>query len=245
MKVVVIIQARMGSTRLPGKILMPFAGKPDIEHVVERALKIPRVNSVVVATTVEPEDDPLVKFLEEKAWPYFRGSENDVLERYYHAAVENQADVIVRITSDCPMISPGLSGKVISEFINSQERWDYCSNVPDEHRTFPRGLDTEVFSFVALERSFKEAVNFSDREHVTPYIRRETPKDRMGEIISKIDYSKHRWTLDTPEDYQLLSLLIEHLYPQNPNYEWEDAIALIERHPEWAQINAHIEQKKV
>lgn len=244
MKKIAIIQARMGSTRLPGKVLKTLAGKPVLEHVIERASRIEGIDGVVIATTTDHEDDVLVQFVQNTSAKVFRGSENDVLSRYYLAAKENNADVIMRITSDCPMISPKVSGEVLSLFLKNSSHWEYASNVPDDHRSFPRGLDTEVFSFSALERANSEARLQPDREHVTPFIRRETPSNKMGELLNNKDFSQHRWTLDTEEDYELLSKLVGSLYPESPQYEWEDALSLLERHPEWSSINAHIEQKK-
>lgn len=234
----------MGSTRLPGKVLKTLAGKAVLEHVIERASRIEGIDRVVIATTTGREDDALVQFVQNTPAGVFRGSEDDVLSRYYLAAKENKADVIMRITSDCPMISPKVSGEVLSLFLKNISNWDYASNVPDHHRSFPRGLDTEVFSFAALERANAEATAQPDREHVTPFIRRETPADKMGELLNDQDFSQYRWTLDTDEDYELLSNLVDCLYPENPQYEWEDALSLLEKHPEWSSINAHIDQKK-
>lgn len=241
MKIVAIIQARMGSTRLPGKVMKPLVGKPMIYHVVERMRRVASVDEVVVATSVLPAEAPLIAYLESQGIPVFRGDEQDVLARYYEAAKACEADVIVRITADCPLISPTVTGKVISAFLDSAGQCDYVSNALV--RTFPRGLDTEVFSFGALEKAFREATAPSDREHVTSYISRQPDVFRLQGITSDEDNSYLRWTVDEEADLQLVRRIYEALYLTKQVFEYEDVLALLTQRPELSAINRHIRQK--
>ncbi len=171
MKVVAIIQARMGSTRLPGKVLQDLAGEPMLARVVNRAWQAELLDDVVVATTTQSTDDAIAHLCAEHDWLCFRGSEEDVLDRYYRSALAHQADVIVRITSDCPLIEPEIIDRVAQEFLERQPEIDYAYNGLSR-RTFPRGLDTEVMRFDVLKRAWHEDLNSTWREHVTPYIYR-------------------------------------------------------------------------
>src|SRR5262249_12160461 len=171
MRTVAIVQARMGSSRLPGKVLQDLGGEPMLARVLSRLGRSRTLDEVVVATTTEPADDILERFCQERGRPCFRGSEHDVLDRYYKAATAERAAVVVRITSDCPLIEPAIVDRVVAEFQERQPGIDYASNVLPR-RTYPRGLDTEVMSFAALDRAWHEDHVPASREHVTPYIYR-------------------------------------------------------------------------
>ncbi|OMP65793.1 cytidylyltransferase domain-containing protein [Domibacillus epiphyticus] len=243
MKVAAIIQARMGSTRLPGKILKKVNGKTLLEYQIERIRKAGTIDQIIIATTVKGSDQPIVDFCREKGISYYQGSEQDVLSRYVETAKEFSADVIVRLTSDCPIIDPQVVDQTVGYFLAHQELFDYVSNTIK--RTFPRGMDTEVFSYHALQRAHQEAVLERDREHVTAYIYTNPDRFRIQGIENKNDYSHYRLTVDTEEDFELISLIIDKLYSPDQFFYLENVIALLEKHPEWSNINAHIEQKKL
>ncbi|WP_017726250.1 cytidylyltransferase domain-containing protein [Halalkalibacterium ligniniphilum] len=242
MKVVAIIQARMGSTRLPGKVLKAVMGKPLLAYQLDRLLKAESVDEIVIATTNQKADDPIVAFCKEKGIPYYRGSEMDVLSRYYEAAKKYQADAIVRMTSDCPIIDPSVVEEVIAVYKTGV--YEYVSNTLE--RSFPRGMDTEIFSMAILKKAYDEADQPFEREHVTPYFYLHQSLFKLGNVCCKHgDMSEHRWTVDTEEDFALIKTIIEQLYPRNPHFTLEETLALVEAHPEWSKINAHIEQKKL
>jgi len=239
--VVAIIQARMGSTRLPGKVLEDLAGEPMLARVVNRTRRAKTLDTVVVATTTQPIDDAIVRLCEKQGWPFFRGSEEDVLDRYYQAATAFQADVIVRITSDCPLIEPEIIDRVVGEFLSHRPEVEYVSNTLV--RTFPRGLDVEVMSFDALERAWQEDSNPSWREHVTSYIWRHLEKFKICNVANDTDYSYMRWTVDTVEDLTFVRKIYNHF--QSDNFSWKDVLNLLEMHPEWLEINRPVQQKVV
>jgi len=238
---VIIIQARMGSTRLPGKVFKTVAGKSLLAHQLARVEKVQGADRMVVACTEHERDDVIAEFCEREGVCLFRGSEEDVLSRYHGAAEKFGATVVVRLTSDCPLMDATVVDAVIDKF--NQGGYDYVSNTIN--RSFPRGLDVEVFSRKALDIAQKQATEPSDREHVTPFIYRQPEKFTLGDVFYSSDQSHHRWTVDTPEDFLLISKVIEALYPKDPGFRMEEVLALLERHPDWATINAHIEQKKV
>lgn len=245
MKKTAIIQARMGSTRLPGKVMKTLIDKPVIEHVVNRVKNAKQVDEIVLATTNEKKDDILVEEAKKLDIQYFRGSENDVLSRYYYAAKENNADIIIRITSDCPVIDPKIIDNMIKTFIEISKtgKIDYISNTIE--RTYPRGLDTEVFTFEALERAFIEADKSYQREHVTPYIYENPEIFKIEGFKNNIDYSSYRWTLDTIEDFKVIESIYQALYDKDRLFYFTDIISFIKEHPEISEINKNIEQKKL
>jgi spore coat polysaccharide biosynthesis protein SpsF len=242
-RVVVVIQARMGSTRLPGKVLLPLAGTPLVWHVVDRARRIARVDHVLVATPTGAEDDPLVSYLEDAAIAVFRGSEADVLDRYLRAAEDAGAEVIIRITADCPLISPMVASTVVARFLDASPPVDYASN--SHPLTYPRGLDTEVFSVDALRRAATEADSEPEREHVTLHLYRHPERFRLLSVTDEVDRSDLRWTVDTPEDYALVSRIFDALYPTNPRFDLPDVLEVLEAHPDWAALNRDVAQKEV
>lgn len=242
MKIVAIIQARMGSTRLPGKILLDLAGEPMLARDMHRLSRAQTLDEVVVATTIKSTDDAIVALCQKRNWPCFRGSEADVLDRYYRAAQEYQADVVVRVTSDCPLIEPEVVDRVVREFLERQPEIDYASNTAPE-RTFPRGLDTEVMSFEALARAWREDKNPAWREHVTPYIRRHPELFETYGVINDEDLSYMRWTVDTPEDLALVRRIYEHF--GHDQFSWREVRAVLAQHPAWLEINREVHQKVI
>lgn len=239
LKTVMIVQARMTSTRLPGKVLKEVLGKPLLEYQIERLRRISSVDEIVIATTVNATDQLIVDCCNRLGVSYFRGSEEDVLSRYYGAAVEYQADVVVRVTADCPLIDPEVCEQAITYFIESKENYDYLRL---EH--YPRGLDTEVFSFKSLEECFREATDQPDREHVTPFFYRQPERYRVKKLYCPEDLSHHRWTVDTPEDFELVGKIISELYPITNNFDFVDVLDLLKKNPSWYSINERVRQKQ-
>ncbi len=239
---VAIIQARMGSTRLPGKVMEPILGIPMIGHVVERTAHIGGVDAVVVATSNSERERPLVEYVQaHRQARLFRGPEQDVLARYVQAAHAFGAQAVVRITGDCPLLSPRVSSRVVHTFFDSQPRCDYVTNTLT--RTYPRGLDTAVMSLQALLRAHREANSGPQREHVTPYIWSNPRKFRLVNVAANADRHHHRWTVDTAEDLRLVRAIFETV--GEPFFEYEQALDVLEEHPELAQINAEISQKRL
>ena len=241
MKVVAIIQARMGSTRLQSKVFEDLAGQPMLARVLNRTRRASTLDTTVVATTKQSDDDAIVRLCQKEGWPFFRGSEDDVLDRYYQAALAFKADVIVRITSDCPLIEPELINRVVNEFLSCYPEVDYASNIVV--RAFPRGLDVEAISFDALKRAWREDDNPAWREHVTPYIWRHPDKFKIRSVSSDTDYSYMRWTVDTIEDLVFVRKVYKHF--QDDTFTWTEVLRLLEMHPEWMEINQHVQQKVV
>lgn len=240
MRAVAIIQARMGSTRLPGKVMMDLCGRPVLSRVVDRTLRAGLLNQVLVATTTEVADKVIVEHCWRWGWPCFRGSEGDVLDRYYQAALESKAEVVVRITSDCPLIDPGIIDQVVRELLEHEV--DYVSNTLPP-RTFPRGLDVEALSFEALARAWREDQNLAWREHVTPYIYEHPDRFRLRGVTNAIDYSHMRWTVDTAEDLAFVRLVYD--YFGSDTFSWKQVLQVLQENPEWQEINRHISQKQV
>ncbi|MEI2428174.1 glycosyltransferase family protein [Priestia megaterium] len=243
MKVVAIIQARMGSTRLPGKIMKEVLGKTLLEYQIERIKRSKLIDKIVVATTTKESDDNIVSLCNKLSIAYFRGSEEDVLARYYHAATEHKADIVVRLTSDCPLIDANEIDKVIRKFIESKGTYDYVSNTLV--RTYPRGFDTEAFSYEVLKLAHKEAKDHAYREHVTAYIYNNVTTFTVVGVENRTNDSQYRLTVDTEEDFLLVKKIIESLYPVNKEFNLQDIVALLKDNPTWNDINHHIKQKKV
>lgn len=241
MNKVIIVQARMTSTRLPGKILKEVLGKPLLEYQVERLRRVRNADKIVIATTTNNTDEPVVSLGGRLAVPVYRGPENDVLARYHGAARAYGAGLVVRVTSDCPLIDPGVIDRVIGFYHEHKDAYDYVSNTLQ--RTYPTGMDTEVFPFTVLDEAYREALDAAEREHVTPFIYRRPERYRIGQVIAYNDTSRHRWTVDTPEDFELVRRIIEVIYPENPAFSLYDVLNLIDRNPSWTEINAHIVQK--
>ncbi|MBI1888689.1 MAG: glycosyltransferase family protein [Candidatus Spechtbacteria bacterium] len=241
----IIIQARMGSGRLPGKILKDLCGFPMLYHVIERCRKSKLAERVILATTVEAQDNSTADFCSNHGIDYMRGSENDVLSRYYETARKFHSSVIVRVTADCPLIDPLIIDSCIQKF-KEEKDVDYLSNV--SVRTFPRGLDVEVFSFNALQRAYKEAKELYEREHVTPYIWENKKREfKIGESVrASSEYARnYRLTVDYPEDFELMKKIYEALYKEGTIIDAREAFVFLNHHPEIARINAHCEQRPV
>lgn len=241
MKKVAIIQARSGSTRLPGKIFKEICGKPMLWHVINRLSYSVQIDNMVIATTTAPEDDSTEKFCIENKIEYYRGSVENVLSRYCEAALQSGAEIIIRITSDCPLIDPAIIDRMLEQFISSGQTIDYMSNVVE--RTFPRGLDTEIMTFDSLSKAAKEAVSSFDREHVTPYIYNNPDRFKVTNFKNEKDYSRYRWTVDTIEDFNLITQIYNELYVPNKLFLLDDIIDLMNRKPELNKINENIKQK--
>ncbi|MEW5919765.1 MAG: glycosyltransferase family protein [Bacillota bacterium] len=247
LKTAAIIQARTGSTRLPGKVLKKIAGKTILEHVIERVNQAVFIDDIIIATTELEHDRPIIELAEFKGVKSFQGSENDVLERYYHAARENSIDVVVRITSDCPLIDPMLCDKIISFYIQNCDEYVLVTNagLGKEGRTYPRGLDVEIFPFWVLKKASQLAKKTYQREHVTPWIYENYGKEKIYYYKNKVDYSCFRWTLDTEDDFLLIKKIYEYLYNGNHIFYFKDVLNLFQEKPELAKINKHVEQKSI
>lgn len=240
MNITAVIQARMGSTRLPGKVMKRLSDRTVLGHVITRCQAIPSVSKVIVATTVLKEDIAIY----EEALNYnvsaYRGSKDNVLSRYYEASREAKSDVVVRITSDCPLLDPNVSDEVIRFFLEND--FDYVST--GLSGSFPRGLDTEVFTFEALEKAYREASVDYEFEHVTPYIYQHLEKFKVYAYQNLKDQSQYRLTLDTHEDWKLISNVYEELY-RGDIFRLTDILELLERNPELVALNADVQQKKL
>jgi len=245
-KIGAIIQARISSARLPGKILkeLPYgSGITVLEQVVNRLKKSKKLNDIIITTTTEKMDDEITTIAKKEKVIFFRGSKENVLSRYYFAAKENNIDLIVRITSDCPCIDADITDLTIDDHINKIA--DYTSN--SLVRTYPHGLDVEVFKFNALEKSYKNATKDYEKEHVTPYINRNPKIFKINEVKAPQElYAPDiRITLDTEEDYALLCAVFDYLYPKNKYFNAYDIVNLFNQKPWLKLINKKIIQKKI
>jgi spore coat polysaccharide biosynthesis protein SpsF len=238
MRIVAIIQAHMGSTRLPGKVLLDLAGRTMLARVVRRAQRAKLIGEVTVACSTEPSDDAIVEECAKLGIRVFRGSDSDVLDRYHGATEAFQPDAVVRITSDCPLIEPEVSDKVIARFLESGA--DYASNTID--RSYPRGLDTEICKRACLDRAWAEAPEPYQRVHVTPYLYQNPQLFKIVQVRGETDLNELRWTVDAPEDYEFISKIFAHFGGED-DFSWHDVLALLKSSPELEEINRHIRQK--
>ena len=244
MKTVAIIQARTNSTRLPGKVLKDLGGRSVLAHVIDRVAAAAGLDEVVIATTSAEPDGLIVCEAERHGAKAFRGSEHDVLGRYFMAATANSADVIVRVTADCPLFDSRLLTQMLTKFSTLRtgpRPIDYMSNTLT--RTYPRGLDTEIFTFAALRRAHREANLPHEREHVTPYLYHNPTIFALHEYNNDIDLSAHRWTLDTPDDFRFLLAVFSALHERGEVISTEAVLGLLDERPDIAEINAHIRQQ--
>lgn len=241
---VAIIQARMASSRLPAKVLLDIAGQPMIVRVVERVKRANTIDLVVIATTTDPSDDPIKDLCEERGYTCFRGNQFNVLDRYYRAAQLYNAEIVVRITADCPMVDPAEIDHVVQVLL--EEKADFTANrlPPPWKRTYPIGLDTEVCTYNALERAWKEAERSEELENVMPYLYAEKSRFRTVVIDYEVDYGHYRWTVDTREDLDLARQVYAH-FDGNDDFSWLDVIDLFDRHPDLILINAGVKHKTV
>ena len=241
-KTAAIIQARMGSTRLPGKVLKKIKDKTVLSHVIKRVEQSKKIDEIIIATTKHRRDDPIIKEAKKYGINYYRGSEEDVLSRYYESAEQYDIDTIVRITSDCPLIDPFIIDEII-EFYQKND-YDLVTNAgpKQENRTYPRGMDTEVFSFEILKEIYQNADQKYQREHVTPYIYENS--DRISYYKNNNDYSKYRLTLDEKEDLKLIKKVYNNLYKGEHDFYLADIIQLLEENKHLQKINQDIKQKE-
>lgn len=238
---VAIVQAHTASTRFPEKVLMDIKGEPVLAHVVNRIRQCSEIDDVIVATSRIKLDDRVVSICDSLDCKYFRGSENDVLDRFTEAARIASADICVRITSDCPLIDPGVSADIIRRFKAADPAVDYASNkIP---QSFPRGLDTEVFTFSVLQRVWALARETYQRLHVTCYLYEHPELFRLLSITSAVDRADWRWTLDTPEDFEFIRAVYRSF--DTNDFSWTDVLALLRQEPRLQDINRHIRQKEV
>ena len=241
-RVIVVIQARLGSTRLPGKALAEIGGRPMLAHVVERACAISGIAGLVIATTVSPTDDALVAFAKQAGAACIRGHEADVLDRFCLAARETKADAIVRVTADCPLLDPEVSGRVLAEYLQRRPAVDYVSNVHPP--TYPDGLDTEVVSVAALETAARETQRPSDREHVTPYVWGRPERFRAANVAHDEDLSFHRWTVDAESDLAFVRAVWAALGPSAPRAGMPEVLKALAKHPGLRDLNAGIRRNE-
>ena len=233
-RAVAIVQARMGSTRAPNKVLADIAGEPMLAHVLKRTARA-HVDAIVVATTDKPEDAVLARWVTESGLAsVYRGSEHDVLDRFWRAATQSQADVIVRVTADDPLKDPQIIDHALS-LLEQDESLDYASNTM--RPTFPEGLDIEVFRFAALDRANAQAKLASEREHVTPYIWKHPELFRVRNFEHAEDLSSWRWTVDKPADLEFMRKVFS-AFPSGDPMPYQSVIDYVRRHPEVAAINS-------
>ncbi len=242
MKVLAIVQARMGSTRLPGKVLRQVNGKALLEYQIERMERAKTIDQLIICTSTREVDDPIIELCKKMNVDTFRGSENDVLGRFYETSSFYKGEVIVRLTADCPLIDPDVIDRAISFFLDNYPKLLYVSNT--RKRTYPRGMDTEVFSYQLLQDAYMNANMPHDLEHVTPFMIKRIDSSAVGQIVYSRDESKHRWTVDTIEDFTLIEKILSELYPLKPEFTLEDVLALLNRNQAWTQINEKVEQKE-
>lgn len=241
--VLAVVQARLGSTRLPGKALLEIAGRPMVAHVVARAAAAPGVDQVVLATTVNSEDDALVDFARSAGLRCVRGSAEDVLDRFRSVLLEDPADVVVRVTADCPLLDPQVSGLVVKEYLRQVGEVDYMSNVRPP--TYPDGLDTEVFSRGALEQAWREARLPSEREHVTAYIWGHPDRFRLGNVAHAEDLSSLRFTVDTEGDLAFARAIYSALAPDGHRiFGMSQVLELLRARPELLSLNAGLRRNE-
>jgi spore coat polysaccharide biosynthesis protein SpsF len=240
MKVLVLVQARMGSTRLPGKVLRRVAGAPLLERMLERLRAARTPSEIRVATTTGPEDDAIRDLARRLDVPCFSGHPTDLLDRHYQAARAARAEVVVKIPSDCPLIDPAVIDRVIGHFLASPEHYDYVSNL--HPASYPDGNDVEVLPLPVLEAAWREAARPHEREHTTPFVWDQPERFRIGNVVweSGLDLSmSHRLTVDYPEDLELVSAVFTALWrPERPLFGLEEILALFVEHPEIAAINS-------
>lgn len=234
--VLAVIQARMSSVRLPGKVLRLIMGRPMLELMVERVRRCRMIDRVIVATSEDESDDPLQEFCENSGIDCFRGSLHDVLDRFYQTARVYQAANIVRLTGDCPVIDPELTDKVIA--LHLQGGYDISALGACD--TYPDGLDVSVVTFAALEKTWREASLPSEREHVTSHIFNHPEVYSCGVIQHEQKLGHLRWSVDEPADFELITRIYQELYPENPGFLFADILQLLNRQPDLMNVNAHI-----
>jgi spore coat polysaccharide biosynthesis protein SpsF len=235
LSIVAVLQARTSSRRLPGKVLKPLLGEAMLARQCERILQSHHINQLVIATSDEPSDDAIATLAAKLGLACYRGSLEDVLDRVLKAAQGAGASTIVRLTGDCPLIDAGVIDETIEFHLAAGN--DYTCNC--DPATFPDGLDTEVCRIQALEQADRDCSDMTIREHATYYIRLHPEQFKIGNLTNATDYGDMRWTVDEPEDFELVQRIYTALYPNNPKFTWRDVITLLEKHPEWSLLNQH------
>jgi spore coat polysaccharide biosynthesis protein SpsF len=245
-RIVAIIQARMGSSRLPGKILLPIQGRPVIGHIHDRLNRVGSIDEVVIATSNEIQDDQVAHYCENENLSCFRGNEIDVLDRFYHAAINFEAQIVIRVTGDCPLLDPLTINKLIDMY--RLGNFDHCgvaagAGVANDTsiQRYPDGLDAEIFGIEILREAWVNSTSKQHREHVTPFIWQQEERYSLGKLECESgDFSAYRWTLDNAEDFQLIKKIYDELYPRNPFFGMQDVLLLLKAHPEWSNENKHL-----
>lgn len=231
--ILAILQARVSSSRLPGKVLKPLLGVPMLLRQIERVQRARKIDKLLVATSTEPSDNAIEELCVQHGIPCYRGSLNDVLDRFYMAASKIKPDHVVRLTADCPLTDPDLIDQVIKFYLEGN--YDYVSNSVEA--SFPDGLDVEVFKFSCLQQAWHEATLPSQREHVTPFIHQQPQIFRVGHFKGSVDLSHLRWTVDRPKDFELITMIYEALYPRKPDFSTSDILDLLHQHSELISWN--------
>ena len=237
-KIVTIIQARIGSSRLPGKVILPLAGKPLLLRLYERVALSKYAGEIVIAITEDESDNELAVLCQNNYLNFFRGSTIDLLDRHFKTAKKYNADAVVKIPSDCPLLDSDIIDKVILYYINNSDKFDFVSNL--HPASYPDGNDVEIMSFDALERAWINAKKNFEREHTTPFIWENPDKFRIGNVLweTGLDYSMtHRFTIDYKEDYEFIKRVYDELYHINPSFGLNDILSLLKEKPEIKKIN--------
>lgn len=239
--IVVVCQARMGSSRLPNKVMLPLAGAPLLQRFIERVSLAKHAHTVVVATTMRSEDGAIMWLADSLGCNWYRGHSTDLLDRTFHAALTHDADIVVKIPSDCPMIDPDIIDLVIDRFLERYPNIDYMSNL--HPATWPDGNDVEVMSIKALHTAYVTAKAPHEREHTTPWLWDGNSSIRCSNVVNpngRDESMSHRWTIDYPDDYKLIRTIYEALYPDNPEFTYREIIDYLDTHPDVLDINAHL-----
>jgi spore coat polysaccharide biosynthesis protein SpsF (cytidylyltransferase family) len=238
--ILAILQARISSTRLPGKVLKPILGKPMLQHQIERTLRSKRIDKLILATSTDPSDNDLEMLCQKMNLPCYRGDLDDVLDRYYQAALLYDPQHVVRLTGDCPLIDPFMMDQVIEFYLAGG--YDYATNTLEP--TFPDGLDVEIFSFPALKEAWTTANLPSEREHVTQFICNHPHMFKIGDLRGERDLSHHRWTVDEPQDFEFVTRIYEALHSKKPGFGMADILEFLSRNPEISEINQDIKRNE-
>ena len=237
-KILTVIQARRGSSRLPDKIFLPLSGKPLIYRIYERVKSAQTLMETVIATTTEEDDDKVEMFCSDNGISCFRGHPTDLLDRHYKAGINFKADIVVKIPSDCPLICPDVIDRVLEFYLSNENNFDYVSNL--HPATYPDGNDVEIMGFDILKDAWLNAKLELEREHTTPYFWENPDKFRIGNVVweTSLDYSmSHRFTIDYEKDYNFIKQVYDELYPINNKFTLQDILDLLERKPEIKKIN--------
>lgn len=238
--IIAILQARMSSSRLPGKVLRPIMDKPMLAYQIERIKKAAKLDKIILATSTEEQDQALVELAKQLQIEAYQGSLENVLERFYYAGYQYKADHVMRLTGDCPLIDPQLLDQLVDFHLAGQ--FDYSANCLQP--SFPDGLDAEIMRWSVLEEAFHEAQLFSEKEHVTPFIHKRPERYQLGHFKNAQDYSSLRWTVDELKDFELIENIYQNLFPKNPNFTWQDVLQYVEANPNLKNYNTQYERNE-